>query len=284
MGSYCLPACKLIVMSRTLAAALLSLALCAFATAQSTTTSSTEFHWLGPRKDAALFDRIKAAFADELKPDDPEKVKPVAPQLYKKITRIGVFQSSALVLIAERETPTYTYGDYFQPFNYNLNTGKKEPFEKGFTRWHFNRFAHFEPSKMPDIVFSYLSCTECEATYLLSSFRFDSTTDTWSTRKWSEKEEAIMIGSDTVVGSEEGEYDYQCLFKIADFDSDGFDDLAVRCLAVGEQDKILEDTTNLYTIQQGKPKITTVNDPNQVRALTATLCENVKKSKLCSRK
>jgi len=269
-------------MHRTLAATtLLAMVVCTSAAAQNTASTSSDFRWLDPRKDAALFDRIKGAFVDELKPDDPEKVKPVVPQLYKRISRIGVFQSSALVLIAERETPTYNYGDYFQPFNYNLNTGKKEPFEKGFTRWHFKRFVRFEPSKTPDIVFTYLSCTECEATNLLGTFYFDSTTGTWSTRKWSEKDEAIMIGSDTVVGSEEGEYDYQCLFKIADFNSDGFDDLAVRCLAVGEKNKILEDTTNLYTVQQGKPKIVTVKDPKQVAAITTTLCENVKKSKLC---
>jgi len=120
---------------------------------------------------------------------------------------------------------------------------------------------------MPDIVFTYLSCTECEATNLLATFYFDSTTGTWSTRKWSEKDEAIMIGSDTVVGSEEGEYDYQCLYKIADFNSDGFDDLAVRCLAVGEKNRILEDTTDLYTVQQGKPKIVTVKDPSRLPPL-----------------
>jgi hypothetical protein len=59
-----------------------------------------------------------------------------------------------------------------------------------------------------------------------------------------------MIGGDTVVGSEEGDYNYDCLFKFADFNGDGFDDLAVRCLAIGEQGKILEDTMTIYTVQQ----------------------------------
>lgn len=196
---------------------------------------SNDFSWLDPQKDADLFNQIKAAFADELKPDDPEKVRPVVPQLYKRISRIGILESSALVIIAERETPTYTYGDYFQPFNYDLNTGKKEPFEKGFTRWRFRGFAHFSSAKTPDIVFTYLSCTECEATYLLASFFFDPEHRTWDTRAWSNKDDAIMIGSDTVVGSEEGEYDYQCLFKISDFNGDGLDDVVVRCQAVGEK-------------------------------------------------
>jgi hypothetical protein len=261
---------------------LLAIAACISAAAQNTTTASSDFRWLDPRKDAVLFDRIKGAFVDELKPDDPEKVKPVEAQLYKKISRIGVFQSSALVLIAERETPKYTYGDYFQPFNYDLNTGRKEPFEKGFRRWRFKRFARFELSKTSDIVFSYLSCTECEATSLLGSFHFDSGIGAWSTRKWSEKDDAIMIGSDTVVGSEEGEYDYQCLYKIADFNGDGLDDIAVRCQAVGEKDKIIEDTTLLYSVQQGKPVIITLTEPQRIAALTAKLCEGVKKSRLCT--
>src|SRR5216684_8027244 len=101
-------------MYRTLAATtLLAIAACISAAAQDTATASKGFRWLDPRKDAALFDQIKGAFVDELKPDDPEKVKPVVPQLYKRVSRIGVFQSSALVLIAERETPTYSYGDSF---------------------------------------------------------------------------------------------------------------------------------------------------------------------------
>src|SRR5229473_3438882 len=126
----------LILMYRTLAATtLLAIAACTSAAAQN--TASEDFRWLDPRKDAALFDQIKGAFVDELKPDDP-KVKLVEPQLYKfykRISRIGVFQSSALVLIAERDELASTYGDYFQAFNYDINTGKKASFKEGFRRW-----------------------------------------------------------------------------------------------------------------------------------------------------
>ena len=181
------------------------------------TVSGTRQHWLDAVKDAALFERIKVSFADELKPDDPERVKPVVAQLYKKISRIGVFETSALVLIAERATPTSAYGDYFLAFNYDLKGGKKAPLEKGFMVWKVKKLVRFESAKMPDIVFTYLSCTECEADSLLGSFRFDSTDGVWGIRNWSEKDDAIMIGSDTVVGSEEGEYNYDCLFKFADF-------------------------------------------------------------------
>ena len=132
----------------------LALAACRSVAAQNPPLPSTAFHWLDAGKDAALYEPIKAAFAEELNSDDPEKVKPVVAQLYKKISRIGVFESSALVLIAERETRAYTYGDYFQPFTYDLSSGKKAPFEKGFMRWKFKKFVRFEPSRAPDIIFT----------------------------------------------------------------------------------------------------------------------------------
>jgi len=268
-------------MRRNLVIVVLVIAACRSAAAQNASPVSTTFHWLEAAKDATLFEQIRVAFAEELRPDDLEKVKPVVAELYKRINRIGVFETSALVLIAERETPTSTYGDYFQVFSYDLKSGKKTPSEKGFMKWRFKKLVRFESSKIPDIVFTYLSCTECEADFLLGSFRFDSTDATWKIRSWGEKDDAILIGSDTVVGSEEGEYNYDCLFKFADFNGDGFDDLAVRCLAIGEQGKILEDTTTIYTVQHGKPQVVAVKEPRQLATVRDKLCTDVKKSRLC---
>jgi hypothetical protein len=88
------------------------------------------------------------------------------------------------VLIAERETPVYTYGDYSQVFNFDLSSGKKVVLEKGFRKWKFKKLVRFESSKAADIVFTHLSCTECDADYLLESFRFDSSDCTWKIRSW----------------------------------------------------------------------------------------------------
>ena len=109
--------------------------------------SSTAFHWLNFSKDATLFEHIKTAFADELKPDDPEKVKPVVAQEYKWISRVGVFETSALVLIGERETRTSTYRNYFVAFNYDLKSGEKTSltsFNKGFIEWKFKKLIRFD--------------------------------------------------------------------------------------------------------------------------------------------
>lgn len=250
------------------------------ATAQGVSPTSAAFHWLNAAKDAALYERIKAAFADELKPDDPEKVKPVVAQLYKKISRIGVFETSALVLIAERETATSTYGDYFQVFSYDLKSGKKTPSVKGYMEWRFKKLVRFDPSKTPDIVFTYLSCTECEADFLLGSFRFDSTDAAWKIRSWANKDDAILIGSDYSVGTDEDSKD-ECLFKFADFNGDGFDDLAVRCLVITRQGKILNDTTTVYTTQNGQPQVLAVKEPRLLATVRDNLCTDVKKSRLC---
>lgn len=270
-------------MGRTVLIAILMLAASHSAIGQNAQPSSTAFHWLNSSKDATLFERIKAAFADELKPDDPEKVKPVVAQEYKWISRVGVFEKSALVLIGERETRTSTYGNYFVAFNYDLRSGEKTsltPPSKGFRQWKFKKLVRFDSSRTPDIVFTHPSCTECEADYFLSSFCLDSADAKWKVRAWSEKSTEILIDSDYSVGNEEDSKD-DCLFKFADFNGDGFDDLAVRCLTITEQGKILEDTTTVYTIQRGQPQVLTVKDRQQVATIRDQLCVNAKKSRLC---
>jgi hypothetical protein len=273
-------------MRRTVLIAILMLAASHSAIGQNAQRSSTVFHWLTSSKDATLFERIKTAFTDELKPDDPEKVKPVVAQEYKWISRVGVCETSALVLIGERETRTSTYGNYFVAFNYDLKSGEKTSltsFNNGFLDWKFKKLVRFDSSRAPDIVFTHPSCTECEADYLLSSFRLDSTEAKWKVRTWSDKSTEILIGSDYSVGNEEDSKD-DCLFKFADFNGDGFDDLAIRCLSITEQGKILEDTTTIYTIQHGQPQARTVKDRQQLATIRDQLCVDAKKSKLCPSK
>ena len=273
-------------MGRKALIATLMLAASHSAIGQTAQPSSTAFRWLNASKEASLFERIKTAFADELKPDDPEKVKPVVAEEYKWISRVGVFETSALVLIGERETRTSTYGDYFVAFNYDLKSGDKTSvtsLNKGFMEWKFKQFVRFDSSRTPDIVFTYPSCTECEADYLLSSFRFASSEAKWEVRTWGEKSTDILIGSDYSVDAEENSKD-DCLFRFADFNGDGFDDLAVRCLAVTEEGKILEDTTTIYTIQHGQPRVLTVKDRQQLATIRDQLCVDAEKSTLCPSK
>jgi hypothetical protein len=270
-------------MCRAVLIAILMLMVSHCAIGQNAQPSSTAFHWLNSSKDAILFERIRITFADELKPDDPAKVAPTVAQEYKWISRVGVFEASALVLIGERETRTSPYSSYFVAFNYDLKSGEKTSLTSpngSFTRWKFKRLVRFDSSRAPDIVFTYPSCTECEADYFLSSFRLDQTAAKWKVRTWDQKSTDILIGSDYSVGNEEATMD-DCLFKFADFNGDSFDDLAVRCATVTEQGKILEDATTLYTVQNGQAQILTVKERQQQATIRAELCVDAKKSKLC---
>ncbi len=273
-------------MYRNLLTSILILAASSSAQGQNAQPLSIDFHWLSPSKDAPLFERIQTAFADELKPDDPEKVKPTVAQEYKWISRVGVFETSALVLIGERETRTSTYGNYFVAFNYDLKSGEKTsltPTNNGFMQWKFKKLVRFDSSRAPDIVFTHPSCTECEADYFLSSFCLDSANAKWKVRTWSDKSTEVLIGGDYTVGNEEDSKE-DCLFKFADFNGDGIDDLAVRCLAITERGKILEDTTTVYTIQHGQALVLTVTDRQQLATIHDQLCVDAKKSKLCPSK
>jgi hypothetical protein len=271
------------IMGRAALIAVLMLAASGSAIGQNAQPSSTAFHWLNSSKDATLLQRIRTAFTDELKPDDPAKVKPhYAALQYKWIKRVGVFETSALVLIGERETRT-SYGNYFVAFNYDLKSGDKTSLtqlNKGFVGWNFKKLIRFDSSKTPDIVFTHPSCTECEAEYLLSSFRLDSAEAKWKLRTWSEGNTEILIGSDYSVGTDEDSKD-ECLFKFADFTGDGVDDLAIRCLTVTERGKILEDSTTIYTVKGGQPQVVIVKLPQQLATIRDQLCVDVKKSKLC---
>jgi hypothetical protein len=76
-------------------------------------------------------------------------------------------------------------------------------------------------------------------------------------------------GNDTVVGSEEGDHNYDCLFKFADFHGEGFDDLAARCLAIGEQGK----NSRGYNDHLHSPTWTAAGD---YRQRPATACQGAR--------
>jgi|SRR5271168_2327686 len=270
-------------MGRTASITILLLAACHPAIGQNASPLRTAFHWLSPSKDVALFERIRTAFTEELKPDDPATVKPYVAQEYKWISKVGVYEQTALVLIGERETRTSTYRNYFLAFSFDLKTGEKTPLtssNNGFLAWRFKTLVRFNSSEPPDVVFTYPSCMECEADYLLSSFRLDLSDGKWKVRSWGENGREILIGSDYSVDEEEN-FKEDCVFKFADFNNDGSEDLAVRCQSISEKGKILEDSTSIYTIQRGQPQIIRVMNPQQLATIREKLCVDARKSKMC---
>jgi hypothetical protein len=256
-------------------------------TAQNSGAANLSFRWLDRKADAALFGKIQDIFANELKPDDPEAVKPQQAQLYKYLARIGVVGANAIVLIGERDSVSDKTGDYFLAFNLDTESGAKSAVStNGFRVWKFRTVARLESSQAPDIFFTYASCRECEADYFLASFRFNPTDRVWKVRSWNEKDDEILIGSDTSVGAGEGDYDTNCVYSIADFDGDGFDDVAVRCVETlttetGKPPKVTGDTMKLYSVKNGEPKVSEIHDPIQMSLIRRRLCAGSPKSPLC---
>jgi hypothetical protein len=51
-------------------------------------------------------------------------------------------------------------------------------------KWKFIKLAKFGPSSVPDITFTYYTCTECEPEVLFASLYFDSSKSAWQIRSW----------------------------------------------------------------------------------------------------
>jgi len=90
------------------------------ATNNPTNDTFSSFRWIDSQKDAPLWAKVQAAFHEPLKPDPPDEAPPYG---YKYISRIGVSNNSALVIIGHRIKKRELPGEYFLAFNYDLLTG-----------------------------------------------------------------------------------------------------------------------------------------------------------------
>jgi hypothetical protein len=243
------------------------------------------FTWINANDNNPILNEVKSAFAAELLPDNPEKVKPVVPYYYKYISKIGAFRNSRLVLIGYRERegdkPEY---DYFKVFSYDSVRHIKAEVEPKdyYYRWSLVTETTFEPSATPDIVFKFFDCLECESTELLSSFRFDEKENVWKKRMWPENDSDLMIDSARQYGSEDN-WIYDCLYKVADFNSDTFADIAIRCRETGEITHKVKDELLLYTIQNVIAKRIKIEDKTTYSKINSALCSG-QSSPLCKKK
>ncbi len=241
------------------------------------------FTWINTNDNPQVLNEISSAFVDELQPDNPEKVKPVVPYFYKYISRIGAFRNTCIVLIGYREHESDRKEfDYFRAFSYDItNHVKREIAPIGYYyQWSFVTQAAFEPSATPDVVFKFFNCLECEAVELLASFRFDEKESLWKRRTWPDDDSDLLIGSDRQFGDDDN-WLYDCLYKIADFNSDNFADIAIRCRETGETTKkVKKDELLLYTIQKGTAKKIKIRDKKKFDQISNVLCEG-QNSPLC---
>jgi hypothetical protein len=227
-----------------------------------------------------------------LEPDDPRKVPPhyVATQ-YKYIYKIGVFRTAALVIIGYRETKDSPGYDYFSAYSYDLRDGSKWPIvtepprplgtypEFGDVLWMFevNKLAHFERSPAPDVVFTYDSCSECEAEHFLASFEYVPGKG-WVARQW-DKAYRLYLEGDPSPGDDLVSAHH--LLKIKDWNDDGFDSLAVRrreVTQVSKRKQVVNDSTTIYTAENGTLVGHPITEPKEREEVNAGLCSDSKLS------
>jgi hypothetical protein len=256
----------------------------------------SEFRWLDEQNDAALWSKVEVAFSDELKPDKPDPDSLTYD--YKHLERVGVTNNSALVIVGYQPTTSPDL-EYFRAFNFNLVSDLRSsiinPERAGAVplymwKWEFSRLARFESSPVPDVVFYYLNCSECEPETILASLRFDSATRTWEIRSWGGgKPEWWMTRVGLVIDmdlSVSATLSYNCLYGISDFNGDGLDELAIRCRELTEDEhrtSHLADSTVLYSLKRGKFVVELVTAGDIRAKILSSLCRNSPSNSLCDK-
>jgi hypothetical protein len=258
------------------------------------------FRWVDRTKDAQLWLRIQSAFAKELKPD--AKGGDDSARRFKKkfIQRIVLYSSSALVLIGQREEPSAQQATLFEAYNYNLTGEQKSKIagEDSESLWQLRilKQAKFEDSTVPDIVFSFKDCWECESVTLLGSFLYNSKDAAWSLRPWGlaeskDRQPYLEIAADIDTGTIKN-IDVliisKCAYRIADFNGDGLDDIADWCRISYErmdppQEEIsMEDRLILFTRKGGSRGLKEVAEKEESLRIRKAICAVQPKKAPCS--
>lgn len=255
------------------------------------TVNADQFRWLDRSRDSQLWNRVLVALHQELEPDDPRKVPPhyVATQ-YKYIYKIGLFRTAALVIIGYRDTKNSPGYDSFNAYSYDLRDGSKsaiavEPpkppsvYPQSDVLWLFDviKLVRFDRSPAPDVVFTYDSCSECEADHFMASFEYRPR-EGWTARRWN-KACSLYLEGDPSPGDDVVSAHY--LFKIKDWNGDGLDDVAVRRREVTQVSKRRQkvyDSTTMYKVENGALIGSAITDPKERERINAELCSGSKLS------
>jgi len=260
--------------------------LCAWAiSAQAQSADSVR--WIGEKENAAVWANIRADFLDELRPDDPVKVAPVLAYSYKYIYRIALYQDLALVIVAHLESEGSKYPGYYSVFNYDLKSHTRRAIKgvEVISVFKFVDFVRLDAVAPPDIFFTWLTCTECEASKVLSAFHYDADKREWSLRTWdADKNIWWTSESGPVIWSDVSASDtisFDCVHGFLGTAPERA--FGIRCRAVTESEegkRSITDITGQYTFRGPSSRLEIVNGEKKTRLLSE-LCEASPKNKLC---
>ncbi len=243
--------------------------------------------WISEKGNAAMWVAIRADFHDELQPDDPANVAPVLAYSFKYIYRVALYRHSALVLVGHRETEESKYPGYYSAFNYDIESHARRPIKgvEVVSVFKFVDFVRLDAAAPPDIFFTWLTCTECEESKVLSAFHYDSGKREWGLRTWEANKDiwwtsasGPVIWSD-VSGSDTISFD--CLHGF--LGSAPEITFGLRCRAVAESEdgkRSITDITGLYSFRGPDSRLEIVSGGKRTELLSK-LCEASPKNKLC---
>lgn len=256
------------------------------------------FRWIDSQHDGATWNQVRTALSDELRPEKSEENEPT--YSYKYISRVGIGANSALIIVGYRfsEHPTKNeYGvEHFRAFSYNLSTGELskviDPEHDGYAlymwQWKFLKLTRFEPSTLPDVVFTYLTCGECEEEKMLSAIHYDSGSQKWQIRQFGDGEPRWWMTRVGLVVDKDISFtdilSYRCLYGLVDLNGDGFDEVAIRCREVDVDEKkktTLTDSTVLYSLKNARFVGELVTAKDERLKLWSVLCQHSPANKLC---
>jgi hypothetical protein len=266
------------------------------ATGQQTDTEANTFRWAHSTSDPQLWEQILTSFNDELAPDEPHQgTSELDIYRYKYLQKVGVLNHSALVIVGHRPAKAVTteneWDEYYSAFNLDLATLKKSPIEHAevMWKWKFIKLAIFGPSPVPDVTFTYLTCTECEPYVMFASLYFDAATSSWQVRSWGDGKDLWWTSSQGLVADMDvnnggDTFSYECVYGILDLNGNGFQSVIIRCkeITLNEAGRAkIQDATVLYGLYGGQFKPQRITDPSDALGLTAKVCKPTIKSWLC---
>lgn len=222
-------------------------------------TPGDAFRWLDPGADAPLVRQVERAFRPELRPDDPARAEAQqrVPVLRRFVERVGVAGTSALVLIGNRTEHGGVLGTWYDAWNHDLATGRKERIrtKDSLFQWRFRGLVSFEPSPVPDILFQYLDCWECESTLSLASFRLDPGSGRWSARRWLHfgKEVEFVEIAKALQHDLDDDVAYEFWHAIGDVTGDGHADIVVERADTGLTTRKTRRRTSVHSYAGGRP-------------------------------
>jgi hypothetical protein len=264
--------------------------------AQTPVQKPDTLHWVHQASDPKLWEEIRQKFNEELTPEQATAEKSAIDTYgYNYLQMAGTFGHSALVIVGHRPakevTKDNTWNVYDSAFNLDLATGRKSSIEHAeqLWQWRFVKLARFGPSSAPDVTFTYLSCTECEAASMFSSFYYDTEQSAWRMRRWGDGTDLWWTAGDGLVVEldligDGGTTFFDCVYGILNSQETGFENLAMRCKEFTETESgesKVADNTVVYGISDRQFKARRVTDTSEAVRLTQQICKPSMRSFLC---